>query len=99
MYPWQAFILGLCEHLAWPILVGGCIIYYRKDIRRMLARMTKLPLGAELTPETAEKQQEDKEIFDNKFKKTMEEQQKAKDEFDKAMTPKISPQRSREGKK
>lgn len=99
MYPWQSFILGLCEHLAWPILVGGCIIYYRKDIRKMLTRITKLPLGAELTPETKEEQQENKEIFDNKFKETIEELQKAKEEFDKTTEQENSQKRSKGEKK
>lgn len=76
MYLWQTFILGLCEHLAWPILVGGCIVYYRKDIRRMLARMTKLPLGAELNPETVEEQKENKTNFDELLAKKTEEKAK-----------------------
>lgn len=78
MYPWQTFILGLCEHLAWPILIGGCIIYYRKDIRKMLARMTKLPLGAELNPETVEEQKENKTNFDELVAKKAEEKAKHK---------------------
>ena len=72
MYPWQSFILGLCEHLAWPLLVGGCIVYYRKDIRKMLARITKLPLGAELNPETVEEQKENKTNFDELLAKKAE---------------------------
>ncbi len=82
MHPWQIFILGLCEHLAWPILVGGCIIYYRKDIRKMLARITKLPLGAELNPETVEEQKENKSNFDKLLAQKTEE--KAKQEEPKA---------------
>lgn len=76
MCSWQNFILGLCEHLAWPILVGGCIVYYRKDIRKMLARMTKLPLGAELNPETVEEQKENKTNFDELLAKKTEEKTK-----------------------
>lgn len=76
MYWWQSFILGLCEHLAWPILVGGCIVYYRKDIRKMLARITKLPLGAELNPETVEEQKENKTNFDELLAKKTEEKAK-----------------------
>lgn len=77
MYTWQNFILGLCEHLAWPILVGSCIIYYRKDIRRMLARITKLPLGAELTPETKEQQTETKGSYDELIAQREEKRRKA----------------------
>ncbi len=76
MTNWQNFILGLCEHLAWPILVGGCIVYYRKDIRKMLARITKLPLGAELNPETVEEQKENKTNFDELLAKKTEEKAK-----------------------
>lgn len=64
MYPWQSFILGLCEHLAWPFLVAVCVFIFRNDIRRMLSRMTKLPGGAELNPETIEEQEENKNNFD-----------------------------------
>ena len=60
MYPWQSFILGLCEHLAWPFLVAVCVFVFRNDIRRMLSRMTKLPGGAELNHETVEEKQENK---------------------------------------
>lgn len=63
MYPWQSFILGLCEHLAWPFLVAVCVFVFRNDIRRMLSRMTKLPGGAELNPETVEMQKENKSIL------------------------------------
>lgn len=78
MYPWQNFILGLCEHLAWPFLLGGCIVYYRKDIRKLLARITKLPLGAELNPETVEEQQENKLNYDELVVKKAEETAKQK---------------------
>lgn len=74
MYPWQTFILGLCEHLSWPILVGGCIIYYRKDIRKMLARIKTLPLGTELNSEEMKEQQEAKKDFEKEFSKTIEKQ-------------------------
>lgn len=76
MYPWQTFILGLCEHLAWPVLVTVCIFVFRKDIRRVLARMTKLPGGAELNPETVEEQKENKSNFDELVAKKAEEKAK-----------------------
>lgn len=96
MYPWQTFILGLCEHLAWPILVGGCIVYYREDIRRILGRIKTLPGGTELTPETEEKQEERKTIYDELLVK---KQQKAKEKFDKEMAKQISHKRSKGEKK
>ncbi len=77
MNTWQNFILGLCEHLAWPILVGSCIIYYRKDIRKMLARITKLPLGAELTPETKEQQIETKDSYNELIAQREDKRRKA----------------------
>lgn len=76
MYPWQNFILGLCEHLAWPVLVACCIYSFRKDIRKLLSRLTKLPGGAELNPETVERQQEDKKEFDILFAQKSEENKK-----------------------
>lgn len=76
MYPWQSFILGLCEHLAWPFLVAVCICVFRKDIRSMLSRMTKLPGGAELNPETVEEQKENKSNFDELVAKKAEEKAK-----------------------
>ena len=76
MYPWQKFILGLCEHLAWPLLVAVCIFVFRKDIRSMLSRMTKLPGGAELNPETVEEQKENKTNFDELVAKKAEEKTK-----------------------
>ncbi len=79
MYPWQNFILGLCEHLAWPILVACCICSFRKDIQRVLSRLTKLPGGAELNPETVEKQQEDKNEFDKLWAQKSEEKKKELD--------------------
>lgn len=63
MTAWQTFVLGLCEHLAWPSLVGGCIFMFRKDVRKLLSRLTKLPGGAELNPETVEEQKEAKKEF------------------------------------
>lgn len=33
MYPWQNFIIGLTEHLAWPILVATCIYTFKEDIQ------------------------------------------------------------------
>ncbi len=83
MYPWQSFILGLCEHLAWPFLVAVCVFVFRNDIRRMLSRMTKLPGGAELNPETVEEQKENKSNFDELVAKKAEEkakQEEAKEE-------------------
>lgn len=96
MYPWQTFILGLCEHLAWPFLVAVCIVYYREDIRRILGRIKTLPGGTELTPETTEKQEENKTNFDELLAK---KQQKAKEEFDKIMAKKVSHKRSKGEKK
>ena len=83
MYPWQSFILGLCEHLAWPFLVAVCVFVFRNDIRRMLSRMTKLPGGAELNPETVEEQKENKSNVDELVAKKAEEkakQEEAKEE-------------------
>ena len=76
MYPWQTFILGLCEHLAWPFLVAVCIFVFRKDIRSMLSRMTKLPGVAELNPETVEEQKENKTNCDELLAKKAEEKAK-----------------------
>ena len=64
MYPWQSFILGLCEHLAWPVLVAVCIVYYREDIRRILGRIKTLPGGTELSSETVEEQKDSKEMYE-----------------------------------
>lgn len=83
MYPWQNFILGLCEHLAWPILVAVCIYVFRKDIRSMLSRMTKLPGGAELNPETVEKQEEAKKEFNIIFKDWTQQKAGEKNKQDK----------------
>lgn len=83
MYPWQSFTLGLCEHLAWPLLVAVCIFYFRNDIRRMLSRMTKLPGGAELNPETVEEQKENKSNFDELVAKKAEEKAKQEEKEDK----------------
>lgn len=79
MYPWQTFILGLCEHLAWPILVAVCIYVFRKDIRSMLSRMTKLPLGAELSPETVDKQEDYKTKYNELVKQRDEIEDKLKE--------------------
>lgn len=81
MYPWQTFILGLCEHLAWPILVAVCIYVFRKDIRSMLSRMTKLPLGAELNPETVEEQKDYKSKYDQLAKQREDELKKFEDDL------------------
>ena len=64
MYPWQTFILGLCEHLAWPVLIVVCIVYYREDLRRMLGRIKTLPGGTELSSETVEEQKDSKEMYE-----------------------------------
>lgn len=64
MYPWQSFILGLCEHLTWPVLVAVCIVYYREDLRRMLGRIKTLPGGTELSSETVEEQKDSKEMYE-----------------------------------
>ena len=48
----------------------------------MLARITKLPLGAELNPETVEEQKENKSNFDKLLAQKTEE--KAKQEEPKA---------------
>lgn len=81
MYWWQSFILGLCEHLAWPILVAVCIYVFRKDIRSMLSRMTKLPGGAELNPETVEEQQDYKSKYDQLAKQREDELKKLEDDL------------------
>ena len=81
MYPWQTFILGLCEHLAWPILVGGCICVFKNDIRKILSRLTKLPGGAELNPETVEEQKENKTTFDELLIKKAEEKNNKEEEI------------------
>ena len=81
MYPWQTFILGLCEHLAWPILVAVCIYVFRKDIRSMLSRMTKLPGGAELKPETVEEQKDYKSKYDQLAKQREDERKKLEDDL------------------
>lgn len=81
MYWWQSFILGLCEHLAWPILVAVSIFVFRKDIRSMLSRMTKLPGGAELNPETVEEQQDYKSKYDQLAKQREDELKKFEDDL------------------
>ena len=81
MYWWQSFILGLCEHLAWPILVALCIYVFRKDIRSMLSRMTKLPGGAELNPETVEEQKDYKSKYDQLAKQREDELKKFEDDL------------------
>lgn len=78
MYPWQNFILGLCEHLAWPIVTIGFIMYYRKDIQKMLARIKTLPLGTELNSEEMKEQHEAKMDYKKEFAKEIEKRLKAK---------------------
>lgn len=75
MYPWQNFILGLCEDLAWPLLTMIWIFYFRKDIRKVLARIKTLPLGTELNSEEMKEQREAKKDFEEEFTKIMEKQQ------------------------
>ncbi|MBR3676381.1 MAG: hypothetical protein IKN71_04530 [Alphaproteobacteria bacterium] len=99
MYPWQNFTLGLCEHLAWPLLVAVCIFVFRKDIRSMLSRMTKLPLGAELTPETEEKQEENKTLYDELVAKRAKAQEKARDEFERMLIKENNKKQGKGGKK
>ena len=76
MYSWQTFILGLCEHLAWPITVIVCIIVFKGDIKKMLNRLKTLPGGAELNPETLEEQKENKNTFDELVVKKAKEKTK-----------------------
>ena len=75
MYPWQSFILGLSEHLAWPLLTMIWISYFRKDIRKILARIKTLPLGTELNSEEMKELREAKKDFEEEFTKTIEKQQ------------------------
>lgn len=79
MYWWQSFILGLCEHLAWPSVVIFCIIFFNNDIRKILSRLTKLPGGAELSPETVEEQQDYKSKYDQLAKQREDELKKIED--------------------
>lgn len=80
MYSWQLFTLGLCEHLAWPVLVTGFIVYFRKDIRKILGRIKTLPGGTELMnseeiKETRKEQREAMKDFDEKFIQEIERRQ------------------------
>lgn len=79
MYWWQNFILGLCEHLAWPSVVVFCIVFFNNDIRKILSRLTKLPGGAELSPETVEEQQDYKSKYDQLAKQREDELKKLED--------------------
>ena len=81
MYWWQSFILGLCEHLAWPSVVIFCIIFFNNDIRKILSRLTKLPGGAELSPETVEEQQDYKSKYDQLAKQREDELKKFEDDL------------------
>jgi hypothetical protein len=72
----QIFTLGLCKYLAWPSVTALCIFLFKTDIQRLLSRLTKLPGGTELNPETLEKQQEDKQEFDNLFAQKYEGKKK-----------------------
>lgn len=42
MYPWQSFILGLCEHLAWPFVVILGMLLFRKNICQLFDRIKKV---------------------------------------------------------
>lgn len=75
MSPEQSFILGLCEHLAWPAITMIWIFYFRKDICKILARIKTLPLGTELNSEEIKEQREAKKDFDEDFIKAMAKQQ------------------------
>lgn len=75
MGSWQTFILGLCEHLAWPVTVILCVFIFKKDVRKILPRLTKLPGGTELYPEAPEEQEEDKLNYDETLKKTEEKKE------------------------
>lgn len=81
MYWWQSFILGLCEHLVWPSVVIFCIIFFNNDIRKILSRLTKLPGGAELSPETVEEQQDYKSKYDQLAKQREDELKKLEDDL------------------
>lgn len=81
MYWWQSFILGLCEHLAWPSVVIFCIIFFNNDIRKILSRLTKLPGGAELSPETVEEQQDYKSKYNQLAKQREDELKKFEDDL------------------
>lgn len=81
MYWWQSFILGLCEHLAWPSVVIFCIIFFNNDIRKILSRLTKLPGGAELSPETVEEQQDYKSKYDQLAKQREDKLKKLEDDL------------------
>lgn len=81
MYWWQSFILGLCEHLAWPSVVVFCVIFFNNDIRKILSRLTKLPGGAELSPETVEEQQDYKSKYDQLAKQREDERKKLEDDL------------------
>ena len=73
MEPWQTFILGLCEHLAWPVTVILCVIVFEDDIKKVLLRLKKLPGGAELDNEVKVEQQVSKLNFEEAIKKAEEE--------------------------
>ena len=49
MYPWQNFILGLCEHFAWPASLLFVVIYFRIEIKDILTRTEVLPWGWKLS--------------------------------------------------
>lgn len=49
MYPWQNFIIRLCEHLAWPAASLFVIIYFRTELKDILTRTEVLPWGWKLS--------------------------------------------------
>ena len=77
------FILGLCEHLAWPLMIGISVFYFRKDIKKFFPRLTKLPGGAELNPETVEEQKENKNTYDELVAKKAEGKAKQEEQENK----------------
>ena len=80
MSPWQLFVLGLCEHLAWPLVIGACTICYRKDIKKILSRITKLPGGTELDPEVVKEQKENKNTYDKLVIEKTKDKEQQEDE-------------------
>lgn len=42
MYPLQNFIVGLCEHLAWPFVVIFCALLFKKDISDLIGRIKNI---------------------------------------------------------
>lgn len=76
MYPWQNFIIGLSEHLAWPIVAVSCVLIFKKDINNLLSRIKTLPGGTELNPQVVENQAESKKDFYELYTKAQETKNK-----------------------